>query len=123
MAVALALSPWPTAGTAGATAALAYIKAQCGGRVAASDDAACQLGMLAAALVEREAPGAPQAIRNEAALRMVGYLSQSDFGGIRSETEGPLRQDFVVHHGPAFRRCGAKGLLSPWRVRRAGSIG
>lgn len=123
MAVTLILSPWPTAGTAGATAALAYIKAQCGGRVAASDDAACQLGMLAAALVEREAPDAPQAIKNEAALRTCGYLSQADFGAIRSETTGPYEQDFVVHHGPAFRRCGAVALLSPWKVRRAGKIG
>ena len=123
MAVTLTLSPWPSAGTAGATAALAYVKDQCGGRVAASDDAACQLGMVAAALVEREAPGAPVPIKTEACIRMIGYLSQSDFGAVRSETIGPLSQDYVVMHGPAFRRCGAKGLLSPWRVRRAGSIG
>ena len=45
------------AGAASARAAVAYIKAQCAGRAAESDDVARRLGMAAAELVEREAPG------------------------------------------------------------------
>ena len=121
--MAVTLSPFPNSGTAARTAAVAYIQSQCAGRAAESTEAAEQLGELAAALVEREAPGAPQPVKNEAAVRMIGYLSQADFGAIRSETVGPYKQDYAMNHGQAFRRCSAAGLLSPWKVRRAGRIG
>ena len=78
---------------------------------------------LASALVEREAPGSPQAIKNEAVVRTAGYVRQSDFGGIRTETIGPRSVEYITNHAPAFRNCGAKGLLSPWKARRARSIG
>ena len=87
----LCLSPFPPATTpAKRAAAIEYLKSQCAGRAAESDEVACRLGMAAAELVEREAPGAPQAIKNEACVRMVGYLSQADFGSHRQETIGPL---------------------------------
>ena len=116
----MALSPWPEAGAA-RDAAIARLKAQVAGRALQSDDEANHLGEVGAALVEREAPGAPEAIKDEAVIRMAGYLAQADYGSMRTETIGPLTREHVVNHGPAFRNCGAKGLLSPWKVRRAGA--
>ena len=121
MAVTLTLSPWPT-GSAGITAATEYLAKQTAGRISDSDTL-CQLGALAAALIEREAPGAPQAVKNECAVRVVGYLSQADYGAFRSETIGPVERDYTADHSRAFRRCGAKGFLAPWKLRNAGSIG
>ena len=72
---------------------------------------------------ERTAPGAPQAVKNEAMIRFAGYLQQSDFGGIRKETIGPLDTEWITNHANAWRTSGAGGLLSPWKVRNAGSIG
>ena len=125
MAVAdICLSPFPASTSpAKRTAAIEYIKAQCAGRASESDDVACRLGMAAAELVEREAPGAPLAIKNEAVVRMVGYLAQADFGSHRQESIGPLTVEHAPNHGMAFRHCGAKALLAPWRVRRAGAVG
>ena len=120
MAVAV-LSPWPNTT---ATVALAAARTCLGDALGLTDESTLdRLGMAAAELVEREAPGAPQAIKNEAVVRMAGYLSQSDFGAIRQESIGPLTVEHALNHGMAFRHCGAKALLAPWRVRRAGAIG
>ena len=115
------LSPWPAAGTAKLTAAAAYIRKRISGSLD-DDDILCGVGEAVAALIEREAPGAPQAVKNEAAIRCLGYLAESDFGALRSEEIGPLKQEFTADHSRAFRRSGAKGLLAPWKVRRAGAI-
>ena len=115
------LSPWPTTPAATA-AAVKRLQAAVAGATE-SDERAAQLGAVASALVEREAPGAPQVIRDEAVIRFAGYLAQSDFGGIRQETIGPMTTEYVVNHQAAFRNCGAMALLSPWKVRRAGAIG
>ena len=119
----VALSPWPNSGTQARTSALEYIKSQCAGRAAESDEAAAQLGELGAALVEAEAPLAPQAAKNEAVVRIAGYLSEAAFGAVRGETIGPLTQEYVTNHAGVMRRSGAQGLLRPWKIRRAGSIG
>ena len=76
----------------------------------------------AKAMVEKEAPDAPEAVQNEAVVRLGGYLAQSDYGGIVEEEIGKKRVEYTVNHAAAFHRSGAKGLLSPWRVRRAGAI-
>ena len=68
------------------------------------------------------APGAPTAILKEATIRFSGYLVNADFGTIQSETIGPLTTQWTASHANAFRLCGAAGLLSRWRVRRAGAI-
>ena len=116
------LSPWPDAAPAVA-AAVARLRAAVQGAACDSDGRAAQLGAVASAMVEREAPGAPQAIRDEAVIRFAGYLAQSDFGAIRQETIGPMSTEYMTSHGMAFRHSGAKALLSPWKVRRAGAIG
>lgn len=117
----MALSPWPTSPVAitNATAAL---------KVALDDpdleDARVQaLGMMASARVEKEAPGAPQAIRDEAVIRYAGYMDQADPGTVESESFGPGSVTYQRNHAGAFRLCGAYGLLAPWKVRRAGVIG
>ena len=84
---------------------------------------AARLLTVADAVIEGYAPGAPSAIKNEAAIRFCGYLAASDFGGVVSESLGPRSTTWATGHADMFRRCGAASLLSPWRVRRAGLAG
>ena len=127
--------------------ALDYIRAACGGRTvspsrattkdaalqakldaahaeakAKSDTATLSLAELASARVEREASGAPQAVKNEAAIRYIGYLAQADYGAIRSETTGPKSVEYVVNHQRAWINCGARSILAPWKVLHAAPI-
>ena len=78
---------------------------------------------VASALIEEYAGGAPLAAKNEAAVRMAGYLRQSDFGGFRREEIGPKVAEYVTNHAAMFRNSGAMALLTRWKVRRAGAIG
>ena len=120
---AQALSPWPATTTpTQRAAAIARLKAAVAGRAATSDEAACALGELAAARVEKEAPGAPQAVKDEAVIRLSGYWAQADYGTVRKEDIGPMSREHVTNHANAWRNCGAAGLLAPWRVRRAGVV-
>ena len=122
MAVAV-LSPWPApTATVARAAAVARLRAAVEGRAAESDEDAAALGELASARVEREAPGAPQSIRDEAVIRYAGYMAGSDYGALRGETIGPRSIEYVSNHANAWRNSGAAGLLSPWKVRRAGAI-
>ena len=115
------LTPVPNAGTAGLTAARAYLQANAR---TGTDDRTDHLMALASALVEREASNAPQAVKNEAVLRFCGYLAESRFGAVRStDLAGVLPREYVVNHSAMFRNCGAAGLLSRWKIRRAGVIG
>ena len=76
----------------------------------------------------REAPNAPQSIRNEAATRYFGYLimgsEMSGYGVVRSYgiASGAESVDFVTNYQRAWIHCGAKALLSPWKPLRAGVI-
>ena len=121
------LSPWLEADPELA-AAIARFKIDVAGRASYGDDFACHLGRAAAAMVEREAPGAPQAVKDEAVkdeavIRLAGYWAQSDFGGIESETSvGSKAASYFRPPMSAFRYSGAKGMLSAWKVRRAGVI-
>lgn len=68
---------------------------------------------------------APQAVENEAALLFVGYFTAAEgsgAGALMDTTVGPLSARPVADHGPAFRRCGAAGLLTRYRRRRGGAI-
>lgn len=58
----------------------------------------------AAALAENYAPDAPDAIMDEAVIRLAGWLFDTPDGG------APM-----LHSGAA-------ALLNPWRVRRAGKV-
>ena len=74
------------------------------------------------ALVERYASGAPAAIQDEAAIRVAGWLHESPAGSIRSEREGEVMTSYRAGEQSALLHSGAAGLLSPWKVRRAGVI-
>ena len=121
MALSLqALSPWPDSTfPAQRAAAIARLKAAVAGAAEDSDERACSLGLTAATFVEKTAPGAPQAIKDEATIRFAGYLAQSDFGGVRSEQVGEVQFEHQPNHGMMFRNSGAGALLSPWKIRRA----
>ena len=69
------------------------------------------------------APDAPTDLLNEAVIRFAGYLSGSDYGGVRQETVGPQSVEYQMNHAAAFRNSGAAALLTRHKVRRAGSIG
>ena len=78
---------------------------------------------VASALVERYAVTAPQVVKNEAVIRTSGFLMGSDYGGVTTEGAADQTITYATHPiggSNAFRRSGAMGLLSPWRVRRAG---
>lgn len=80
-----------------------------------SDADAARLLPVVSALIDREAPDAPAAVANEAAIRSVGWLRQS---GV---TLGQLDQ--LRGHGvSAVRASGARALLAPW-VRRSAAVG
>ena len=76
----------------------------------ASDTQLAQNIAAAVALANRQAPSAPQAVWTEAVLRAVGMLY-----------DAPQVADY--EDTAVWRLSGAKALLSPWQVRRAGLIG
>ena len=116
----MALSPWPTT-PAALTTATATLKASLGADL---DDARVKaLGSAAAALVERYAAGAPQAIKDEATIRTAGYLAEQPAPALYAEQEGDVSKRHATTHVSAIRHSGAMALLSPWKVRRAGAIG
>ena len=67
----------------------------------------------AQALVDRHAPDAPDDVKNEATLRLFGWLFDS---GSFSSDERP-----AVNSAGALIKSGAASLLKPWRVHRAGT--
>ena len=75
------------------------------------------------ALVERYAPDAPTSVHREAVIRCSGWLVQQPAAAVRSEAEGDVSTGFAPAMSGALRHSGAMGLLSPWKVRRAGAIG
>ena len=117
MAVAV-LAPWPTT-----PAALANARACLGGAIGVTDEPTLDRLGPAAALVERYAPDAPSAIKNEATIRCAGWLVQQPAAAVRSESVGDIRTSYAPTHTGALRHSGAMALLSPWAVRRAGAIG
>ena len=82
-----------------------------------------RLLQVAARTVLDYAPQAPVVLLNEAVVRLGGYLAQSDFGGVRSETTGPVSVEYNLNHAAAFRNSGAAALLTRHKVRRGGAIG
>ena len=71
---------------------------------------ATRLRATAEAVVAKYAAGAPEAIRDEAAIRVAGYILDAP--------PSPSGDG----HAAILRNSGAAGLLAPWRARRAGAI-
>ncbi len=113
------LSPWPTSPVA-LTNATATLKAIIGPDL--TDTRVQSLGATAAALVERFAPDAPQAIKDEAVTRCAGWLAEAPAGGQRAEDQGDVRTSYTPSATGALRASGGMGLLSPWKVRRGGAV-
>ena len=79
---------------------------------------------VASALVERFAADAPVEIRNEAVIRLAGWLRQSPPGDLVPTGVGGI--DFTWRPGAsrnAMRQSGAVGLLAPWRKPRGLVVG
>ncbi len=73
---------------------------------------------LAKARVERYAPAAPTCTKTEAVILLAAYHWQASAQAreiLPADGEGR-----PVNVSNAFRNSGAQGLLSPWRVLRAG---
>ena len=69
-----------------------------------------RIAATAAAMVQKYAPDAPDAIHNEALVRLAGWLYDADPSG--QNPGGPA----------AMRASGAASILSPYKVRRGGLI-
>ena len=70
---------------------------------------ATRLLQYAAAGVTKQAPGAPDVVHNEAAIRLAAYLYDQPNAG-RGST-----------YADALRNSGAAAILLPYRIHRAGS--
>ena len=81
---------------------------------------------MASARVEQYAANAPESVKSEAIIRLCGYAFESTtyggFGSIRELKTGDSTHAPVTNHAASFARSGAGGLLSAWRIRRAGAI-
>ena len=119
---AVVLSPFPSATmTAQRPAAISCIKASISGGANLSNDRAAALGEAASALVERFAPDAPSAIKNESVIRAAGWIHAREPRPIQSIGLDTIRLDFrerfFAPH--VLINSGARAMLLPWRVRRA----
>ena len=81
---------------------------------------------VASILVERYAPNAPTEIQNEATIRCSGFLANQPASACSRDQvglPGGIAQVFAFRPSTgALRGSGAMSLLSPWKIRRAGSI-
>ncbi len=102
--------------------AVTIIAAELAQAVGVDATTATRLLSVATELVTRYAPLAPGAISNEAVIRAAGWLAEQPSASITSETEGDVRTSYSPTMISALRHSGAMGLLSPWRIRRAGAI-
>ena len=79
---------------------------------AANQTAVTRVRDAVTALVEKYAPDAPDAVKDQATVQAVGYIWESP-------ASAPARMNFAN----AMQNSGANALLAPWRVHGAGVIG
>ena len=119
---AVTLSPFPgTSMTSQRPAAIACIRESIAGGSSLTNDRAAALGETAAAMVERFSPDAPGAVKNEAVIRVAGWMHSRRPNPLQSVSTGEVRLDFRERFfaPDALRNSGARSLLTPWRTRRA----
>ena len=114
----MALSPWPTS-PAALTNAREHLRRHIGSH---EDEVLNDVGAAAAAYVERHAPGAPQAVRDEGVVRFSAWLVTTT-DAMTKIKDGEMELETETNAAAMFRKSGAAGLLSPWKIRRAGAIG
>ena len=125
--MALIPFPKPTANVTRA-AALALIRLELG--LPDNDEGnavALRLGEAASALICRydnsdDDESTPQAILDEAALRVAAWLLDTPKVNIRSVDTGAVKLDYLSKRN-ALRSSGAMDLLSAWRMHGAGVVG
>ena len=132
MALAV-LSPWPTT-PAALAAARTCLREALGSTVPdgydpddsstpqprVSDARIDALGSTAAAIVERYGSAAPQAVKNEAVIRLAGWIKQATSSDIIPNSVGDITFTWrPTISRNALRSSGAMGLLSPWHRPRA----
>ena len=85
---------------------------------------ASRFGPVAGELIQRYAPGAPQAVKNEAVVRVIGWISeQPAFALRRTENEEGQEVEYqTAQNMSALRHSGAMALLTSWKIRRGGAI-
>lgn len=114
--------PAEFAGSVDPPATLADLTAEYVASVTGADmDRAGRVVPVAAELVNRYAPRAPGAVKVEAALRCCGWMLQAPAAGERREDTGDISTAWSPTVTGAMLASGARGLLAPWRVRRAGA--
>ena len=112
------LSPWPTSPVALANARVCLREAL--GGSALSDDRLDALGAAAAATVEAYAAAAPQVIKNEAVIRLAGWMNSEPATSMTNLDAGPVSITWrPAASRYALRLSGAMGLLSSFHRPRA----
>lgn len=121
----MALTPWPT-DAAELTVARSELKAALeSGAWDIPEAALDRVGAAASARVENYASGAPQAVKDEALVRLAGRMIAGKFHMYGNESRLEIGESEIEYAAPTpnvFTSSGAAGLLSPWRIRRAGAI-
>ena len=84
---------------------------------------AARLAPVVSLMVDRYSPAAPLALRQEAAIRVAGWLVDSPTSNLRKSTIGPVSYDFAATQRGALMHSGAKALLYPYRTKTAGLAG
>ena len=84
---------------------------------------AARLAPVVDAMVNRYAPSAPLVLRQEAAIRVAGWLADSPASNLRSSAIGPISYDFAPSQRGALMHSGAKAILYPYRTKTAGLAG
>ena len=118
----MALTPYPAATAAvGRQTARNAIRAVL--KVSATDapdDEIDRLAAVASARIEKFAPDAPQAVRDESLIRFLAYLRQLPRPLRSVQVGGDVRIEFATAGVQRpFVSSGARAMLSPWVTRRA----
>ena len=115
----MAITPWPSTDQARDNA-LVLLK-ELLGTDPQNDSRLKLLAAVASARAERDAPEAPQALREEAVVRCVAYLLDSGTG---SETRKQIGEESISYSPPGnfWKRSGAAACLRDYIVRHAGAI-
>ena len=116
-----ALSPWPTSPVALANARVCLRDALGATAVADLSDARLDaLGATAAAMVEAYSRNAPPPIKNEAVIRLAGWMKSEPATSMTNLDAGPVSITWrPAASRYALRLSGAMGLLSSFHRPRA----
>ena len=119
MALESPLVPWPTDPTEAQLAAVC-VNNFVGSHLAR--DVIVMTARAAAEMIQDYAPAAKQFVKDNALMRLVGWLLEHPSAGTRSESTGDIRTSYTTGEYSPLRHSGAMALLSPYKVRRAGKI-